>query len=176
MIAWQDPLAIVAMMVALLSAILGALLVGAATRRARQEAIENTMRAPEVELAGGAPDLFVRGDLEVTGNMSLPARVRIDGTLVVAEAISLDGHIEVFGDAILRDRARIAKPIIVHGALRMGCGSSVVAAQVGGDAFLDMGARVDGTLACSMLYLNEAAHSPPIVALASLTEASGTMP
>ncbi|HVL47432.1 MAG TPA: polymer-forming cytoskeletal protein [Candidatus Thermoplasmatota archaeon] len=77
----------------------------------------------------------------------------VKGTLELGDETVLRGPVTVEGDLTLGRGSRLPDVATVHGNLHLKSGAVVKGAEVGGDAFVASGARVDGDLTCRRLLL-----------------------
>lgn len=126
---------------------------------------------------GGNTRVLMEGGFRLRDTFHSSEGFIVRGGLVLEDGSTLDGPVEVFGNATLGIRARSARPLLVHGDLTLGRDAIVPACRVEGNVFFHPGSKVDGSLECNAVYLVdgplEAAASAEAVNLDALPTTLG---
>lgn len=152
---------------------LGVVALGGWRRRERKQRAADarpaTEPAPSLRSPGSADAATARfdGELRIKDVASFPHGLVVRGAIVVEDDSTLDGHVEVHGEVSLGRRARVTRPLVVHGNLVLGPDARVPSCEADGDVTLHPGARLDGRLACHALRLVEPAEPSVQVAAAA---------
>lgn len=89
------------------------------------------------------------------GTFRAPQGLLVSGSLRLAPGAVLEGPVEVTGEVVLEEDARLTHPLLGHAGMRLGARASTPTCQLAGDVHLGVGAHVEGALRCAALYLEE---------------------
>lgn len=106
---------------------------------------------------GGNERVVMEGGFHLRELFASAKGFTVRGGLTLADDSTLDSPVEVFGNATIGARARVARPLFVHGDLILGNDARVPSCHVEGNVFFHPGSAVEGTLKCNAAYIVDGA-------------------
>lgn len=116
-----------------------------------QQNVEEQLR--ELVEKGGNAHVVMEGGFRLREFFASTKGFTVRGAMTLDDDSVLDSPVEVFGNTTLGARARVARPLFVHGDLILGNDARVPSCRVDGNVFFHPGSAVDGALRCNAAFI-----------------------